>query len=323
MAIVTEAFRNTYQRQFEPEVQQRVSKLMGAVQVETGIDKVAGERHFIDFVGTRTMTQVEGRAGDSPHTAQDYRRRAMTMTDYHDGIIHDSFDKFRLLEDPQSEVVMEQRTAAARKIDDVIIENMIGTAYGDHTGSTGYDWATYGTDIPVHYNEALISGTTGATADLNLTVGKVRRTAELFRANDVDLEYEDMHFVIAGSQLHALQVDDEWTSADYNAMKPLIDGKAPSSWMGFTWHVSNRLNTGLVSGYAEGDPADVTARLCFAYARSVFKLGFALKPKVILDPERIDKRGAPYSYISMTLGGVRKDEKRVLRVPCYESAALY
>ena len=136
MAIVTEAFKTTYARNFQPLVQQRISKLMKVTNIETGIERIAGEFHFIDQVGPREPTQVTTRRGDSPHTDQDFFRRMLVMTDWEDGYEFDNLDLFRTLDDPTNAVVREQRKGFARQIDRIIRDAATGTAKSGHTGTT-------------------------------------------------------------------------------------------------------------------------------------------------------------------------------------------
>lgn len=297
MAIITEAFKNTYRRNFEPLVQQRVSKLLSGVDVRTGIEKIAGERHFIDQLGTREPQQVTTRHPDSPQVEQDFFRRALTMSEWDDGLIIDKPDVFRTLDDPTNPVTTAMRRGFSRRIDRVIRDAATGAAFGDHTGSTSNTLAA-ANKVAVNYVEK------GTAANSNLTVGKIRRALAILEGFDVDTE--DIHFAAHPNQKHALLQDDEVTSTDYAAVKALVNGEV-NTLLGFEFHWTTLLTVAS------------SVRTCFAWDRNALVCGFAKTPTVEMDPARSDKSFNPYLYTAMTLGSVRLEEERVVEVSCDES----
>jgi hypothetical protein len=299
MAIVTEAFQNTYQMNFMPLLQQKRSKLLRAVTVKTGITQVAGERHFIDQLGPRDPTQNTQRAGDSPHTAQDFYRRAMTMTSWEDGIVHDKIDTFKMLRDPESQIVQQQLRGFNRKIDDIIDEAIDATAYGGHAGTDTFDIDS-GNQVAVDYDEETDSG-----SNSNLTPGKIRRAAEILETYEAENE-GDWYFIAHPNQKHALLTYEEVTSADYAAIRALVNGEV-DSWMGFhfIW-------------YSNLDTDDDGYRDCKALKKTGVMCGFAMMPKVELIEKHPGKKFNPYSYVEMTLGATRLEEDQVVQVKCYE-----
>ena len=296
MALVTEAFKDTYRRNFEPLVQQRVSKLMKATAIETGIERIAGEFHFIDQVGPREPTQVTTRRGDSPHTDQDFFRRMLVMTDWEDGFEFDNKDLFRTLDDPTNAVVREQRKGFARQIDRIVRDAATGTAKSGHRGATDNNLVA-ANKVAVDFVES------GGATNSNLTVGKLRRTLGIMEAFDVDVD--NIFFVASPSQKESLLRDDEVTSSDFN-VKTLPTGKV-EMFLGFQFIFSTILTkTG-------------NNRTCFALDKGAVVLGFAKMPKVDLDPARSDKKFNPYALVQMTLGAVRVEEKRVVEITCDET----
>ena len=296
MAIVTEAFKTTYARNFQPLVQQRISKLMKVTNIETGIERIAGEFHFIDQVGPREPTQVTTRRGDSPHTDQDFFRRMLVMTDWEDGYEFDNLDLFRTLDDPTNAVVREQRKGFARQIDRIVRDAATGTAKSGHTGGTNNTLAA-ANKVAVDYVEA------GGATNSNLTVAKLRRTLGILESFDVDTD--NIFFVASPSQKESLLRDDEVTSSDFN-VKTLPTGKV-ETFLGFQFVWSTILTV------------SSSIRTCFACDKGALVLGFAKMPTVNLDPARSDKKFNPYALVKMTLGSVRVEEKRMVEIKCDES----
>lgn len=297
MAVITEAYKNTYRRGFEPVVQQRIAKLMSGVDVREGIEKVAGERHFIDQVGKREAREVTSRHPDSPQVEQDFFRRAMTMKDYDDGTVVDKPDIFRTLDDPTNPITKEMRKGFARQIDRAVRDAATGTAFGGKDGTTSNTLAA-ANKVAVNYVES------GAVANSNLTVGKIRRTLDILESFDVDTD--DLHFAAHPSQKHSLLQDDEVTSSDFAAVKALVNGEV-DTFLGFKFHWLTLLTK---SG---------NNRTCFAWDRDGLVLGFAKNITVEMDPKRADKSFNPYVYVAMTLGAVRLEEERVVEITCDES----
>ena len=73
---------------------------------------------------------------------------------------------------------------------------------------------------------------------------------------------------------------------------------------------------------AQADTDGDGYRDCKAFKKSAVIAGFAEMPNVQMWESRPDKKGNPYSYVSMTLGAVRTEEKPVVRVLCDESGSL-
>ena len=295
--IITEADKNSYRRNFEPLVQQGVSRLLSRVMVETGIERVGGERHFVDQVGRRELQQITVRHPDSPHVEQEFKRRAMILADWHDGVIIDKPDIFRTLDDPTNPVVMEQRKGAARRIDRTIIEAMEGTNFVGHDGTTPVALPASQIVEDDYHESAAASG------NVNLTVGKIRRASEILNANEAD---EDRTLVVSANNLHAMLTDPEITSVDFNAVKALINGEI-NMWMGFNW-----VRTELLTKVG-------TKRNCLAWGRSHTLMGFARTMEVHLDPARSDKSFNPYAYIRMSLASTRLEEEGVVLIECDET----
>ena len=95
------------------------------------------------------------------------------------------------------------------------------------------------------------------------------------------------------------------TSSDFNTIKALVQGEI-DSFMGFKFHVSNRL---VDNGAANTQ--------CIAFAEDAIKLGIGSDIKANIT-ERADKSYSTQVYYAMSLGAVRMEEKKVFQIPCHE-----
>lgn len=296
MAGISEAFKNTYRRNFELVVQQKTAKLLSGVDVQTGVEKVAGERHFIDLLGKREPAENVG-SKDSPDVDQDFLRRMITMKDWDDGIVIRDTDIFQTLDDPSNMITTAMRRGFARTIDRTIRDAATGQADSGHSGGTPENLAT-ANKVPVDYVEI------GSDVNSNLTVGKLRRTLAILEGFDV--ETSDLHFAAHPNQKQSLLQDDEVTSADFNAVRALVNGEV-DTFLGFTFHWVTLLTVAS------------EIRTCFAWDRDGIVMAFAKTPKVEMDPARSDKSFFPYLYTAMTLGATRIEEERVVEIKCDET----
>ena len=114
---------------------------------------------------------------------------------------------------------------------------------------------------------------------------------------------EKKYLAIGPKQVSDLLNDQTVTSADYNQIKLLYDGKVVH-FMGFDFILSNRLQT---SG---------SDRLCLAYTQPAVVLGIGEDVKTKIS-ERADKSYATQVYLCMGIGAVRR-----LRRPLSKSARV-
>ena len=265
--------------------QQRGSRLRKAVRVEM----VQGESAYFDRLGTTTARKRTTRHGDTPVMDTPHSRRKLDLKDYEWADLIDKQDEVRLLADPKSTYAQAGAWAMGRAMDDVIIAAANGTA------KTGKDGAG---------SQALPSDQQIAVGASGLTKAKLIEASEIFNINDVDPE-EPKYMAIGPKQVSDMLNDTTITSADYNQIKLLYDGKVVH-FMGFDFILSNRLD---VDG--SGD------RLCLAFTKQAMVLGIGEDIRTRIT-ERDDKSYATQVYLCMTLGAVRMEEEQVVEVACQE-----
>ena len=289
---VTTAFVEQYGANLYMLAQQKGSKLRNFVDSET----VTGEEAFFEQLGATVAQLRTSRHGDSPLISTPHARRRVTMSDYEWGDMIDKQDKVRMLIDPASGYLQAGAYALGRALDDVIIENATGTAW---TGKKG----TVAVDLPT---EQIIPVDAGGSAS-GLTIEKLIQAKSLFGKNDVDIEDPNnmLTFVLSQAQLDDLLRTTEVTSADYNTVRALVRGEV-HTYMGFNFVRTQRTQM------------DGSNRVCFTFAKSGLKLavGADITARVA---ERSDKSFSWYAYASMTIGGTRMEEKKVVRVDCLEA----
>ena len=285
---VTTAFVQQYSANVQMLSQQMGSRLRDAVRVET----VVGKDAFLDQIGVATAQLRTTRHADTPQIDTPHSRRRLTLADYEYADLIDDQDKVRMLIDPTSSYAMASAAAMGRAMDDVIITAALGTAA---TGVAGAGTATITNSI--------------ADGNTNLTLAKLREAKQLLDAGDVDPSLQ-RYLACGPSQIQSLLADTTVTSADFNTVKALVQGDL-DTFMGFKFIMTNRLNT------SDGSETD-DVRDCFAWAEDGITLGIGKDITARVD-ERADKGYATQVYYCMSIGAVRMEEAKVVKILCDES----
>lgn len=287
-------------------VQQKGSRLRNAVRMETQRSKTA----FYDRLGSVTAVLRTTRHADTPQIDTPHSRRAVTLADYEYADLIDDQDRLRLLMDPTGPYTEAAMWALGRAMDDVILDNMSGTAT---TGETGTGSATLG-------NGQKVASTSGG-AGSKLNVQALRRAARTLDANDVDRSIR-RYCALNATQLENLLSETETTSADFNTVRALVDGTL-NQFMGFTFIRTERINsqsgalsfnqtTGAV-GSGSGDADGYDKVMCWAQDGLLLSIGQDIKAEIAPRP---DKSFATQVYTSLSLGAVRMEEEKVVEVLC-------
>lgn len=307
---ITEAFVQQYSANIFHLSQQKGSRLRPYVRQESQTGKSA----FYDRLGSVTAVKKVNRHGDTPQLDTPHSRRRVTLVDYEWADLIDQQDKIRMLNDPTSEYVIAAMWAMGRAMDDEIIENAYGTAYAGEEGGTPVV-------IPNSQKYAANNGTN--FSDLN--VRTLRAVKRKFDGNDVD-ESIPRYFACTSAQIEAMLGQTEVTSADYNSVKALVDGKV-DTFMGFKFIRTERLlrQTSALSASATtgavGSGSSITlstSRRCMAWAGDALLLAVG-KDMTGEISKRADKSYATQAYACMSVGAVRMEEEKYVDVICTES----
>lgn len=281
------AFVRQYQNTVNMLSQQMDSRLRSSVMVDSNF---TGTKKFYEQYNTDDLVELTARYQDTPVQLPDHRRRSVTARYYVSNTLEDPVDALQMLIDPKSTYLQAKMAAGNRKIDDIIISALGGTAYIGVDGTT---------------SQTLGSGQQIASASTGMTKTKILRAKRLMDAAEVDVEDRFMSHTAA--QMEDLLATTEVTSSDYNTVQALVQGQL-KTWVGFEWIRTERL-------LANATPA----RLCYAWQKKGLQLAVQKDMESRVD-ERADKNYAWQVYLRMAAGATRLEEVRVVEIACVEAA---
>lgn len=270
-------------------------------------DTIKGETGYMEQVAPTAMQKRLARHGDSPIMNTQHLRRRISTYVYEWGDIVDEQDLDRLLIDPTSAYVKNAGNAARRSQDDEFIAAAFGTAYVGHSGATALAWPNGNTES----NPAQPAGTQVAVNDwtygngagnIGLTISKLISASVALDAAEGD-EEEERYILVAAKQKGNLLATTEATSADYNTVRALYDGKI-DTFMGFKFIHSERLAKD-GNGYTR----------VIAWRKSAMGLGLTRDIWTMVG-RRPDKGYAWYPYESQTIGASRLEEAKLVELKC-------
>lgn len=292
---ITTAFVNGYRGVITQLVQQHGSILRPFVRQESQ----NSEKEFFDRVGETNVAEYLSRYADSPLISTPHDRRMVTLRQWHWGELIDNFDKLKMLTDPTSIYNQNAKDAAGRQIDDLIIEAALGTAYSGKEGTTPVSFPGGSTNqVDVNYVDS------GSPANSGLTVAKLRQARKLIRKNTKNSDFP-LNIAVGAEQIDDLLKETTVTSADFNTVKPLMNGDV-TRFLGFNIIPTERLPVD-GSGY----------RRIIAWAQPHLMLSTGADIMVNIAP-RADKSFNMYTYLRFAFGATRMEEAGVIEVKCAE-----
>jgi len=281
---ITTAFVEQYSANIQMLSQQMGSLLRDAVRNES----IVGKDAYFDQIGKVTAQLKVSRHSDTPQIDTPHSRRRCSISDYEFADLIDQQDKVRLLIDPTSSYAKAAAYAMGRATDDVIIAAALGTA---NTGVAG------GTPVGMLPANITAVGTGGANT---MNIAKLALAKARLDIGDVDPSIK-RHIIVSPTEISDLLNSTTVTSSDFNTVKALVHGEI-DSFMGFKFHVSNRLVDN-----AAGNTQ------CIAFAEDGILLGVGKDVTARID-ERSDKSYATQVYYCQTIGATRMEEAKVVSV---------
>jgi hypothetical protein len=287
-----------YAQQFATNVslllQQQGSRLRKTVMSGQHVGSQASP---VDQIGAVEMQPVTTRFGAMGRVDAATDRRWAFPSDFELPQLIDSFDKLRLLTDPTSAYVQNAVNAAGRKMDALILAAAIGTAKTGVSGATS-------TVLPTAQKIAVGFG---ASADVGLTVAKLREGKRLLMAANVDIENDELYLPVGATQHDNLLAEAQVVSLDFNERPVLMEGKVVR-FLGI-----NLIHTELAAATAQQASGDVLLPL---YAKSGMHLGI-WEDIVTSISKRNDLSSEPWqAYVKMTAGATRIEESKVVQIAC-------
>lgn len=221
------ALTQSYRSNIEIGFQQRGSRLKKTVRPESQ----ASEYDYYDRVSPVEAQEVTTRHGDTPLNETPHDRRRVGLKDYDWADLIDNRDKLRMLADPTSTYVRQGVMALGRSMDRQIIAAAHGTAYTGKDGSTSQ---AFDSAQVIAYDATDFAASGGS--ELGLSVGKLRKAVRMLQENEVleDDDGQEVFCIVTAKMLQQLLMQTEVTSADYNTVKALAEGRV-NSYMGLTF----------------------------------------------------------------------------------------
>ena len=280
---ITTAFVEQYSANIQMLSQQMGSLLRDAVRNES----IVGKDAYFDQIGKVTAILKTSRHSDTPQIDTPHSRRRCSLADYEFADLIDQQDKVRLLIDPTSSYAKAAAYAMGRAMDDVIIAAALGSA---NTGVSG------GTAVALPAGN-IVAANLGGTG---MNIAKLASAKNILDTGDVDPSIK-RHIIVSPTEIADLLNNTTVTSSDFNTIKALVHGEI-DSFMGFKFHVSNRL----VDNGAGNTQ-------CIAFAEDGILLGVGKDVTARID-ERSDKSYATQVYYCQTIGATRMEEAKVVSV---------
>ncbi|GIW60558.1 MAG: hypothetical protein KatS3mg087_1624 [Patescibacteria group bacterium] len=269
-------------------VQQMLSKFRDRVTVKMD---VVGESTTFDVLGKKTARKKTSRHSKAVLTDPSLNRVHAYMDWYYDAGQFDTDDRLKSVVDPTSSTVRASIAAIERQIDEIIIDAINGTKYTGKNGTTA-------SSLPS--SQKIAAGGTG------LTLNKLIQTLEILNQADVP-DSEPKYFAISPKQLTDLLGISQITSADYNTMRTLTEGKVVS-FLGFNFVLTNLLNTDSSNN-----------RLCLAWTQSGVGLAIGQDIKATIKEGTVEDHLAWQYYAGVMAGATRIEDERVVEIACVEA----
>lgn len=300
---ITDAFVQQFRGNIIMLAQQKTSRLAPCVINED----INAESAYMEQVAPSVARKVTTRHADSPIMNLQHLRRRIAPYDYDWGDLIDKLDKVKMLVDPTSTYAASAAAALERGKDDEIIAAFFGTAYTGHSGSTSITWPNGNSEssptAPAGTQVAVNSWAYGnGTGNTGLTISKLIEANVALDAAEGDDE-EERYIAVKATHKGQLLATTEVTSADYNSVKALVDGKI-DTFMGFKFKHTERLQVNGSGQYRVP-----------AWRKSAMGLGIAKDVSTDVY-QRGDKRKAWYAYADMSIGAARLEEPKLVEIIC-------
>lgn len=258
-------------------------------------DALDARYFYFNYIGKVDPRIKQTFGGPTPRMSPAHSRRQGSTVTYEWG---DGFDDDQLSKMIANPTARHKQVALAgfyRKMDVIGITAALGNAVQANADGTT-------TNIALPAGQLVAHGGTG------MTIGKLRTARELFNAAElVDVRPEPLPeaLLVSAKQITNLLATTEVTSADYNTVKALVDGKI-DTFMGFKFVRTEQL------------PVDGSARRrCIALAAGAIGAYMEPEPKTEMG---VDPGNSFINNVYMTqkLGAARLEEARVVEIPCVE-----
>lgn len=274
--------------------QQMKSRFRDCVDVDMD-PEVEGKRTSYDQLDATSFVPMTDRHGKTQATDDTHLRRWVTYSPAEKASYIDRADLRRVLNNPRNQYVKGHTAAGNRWADDKVIAAFFADSLtGEEAGDT----------------EAFPAANKVATVAGGLNVDQLRDSREILEAYENEEDEDEggefgWYIACQAKQRKNLLEKTEVTSADYNTVRALVDGKV-KTYLGLRFKKSQRLT---LSG---------TDRLIPVWVKSSMKLAFSQDIRTFMDilPER---RHTVQVRSEIDVGSTRLDEKGVVQIAASEA----
>lgn len=284
-ATINSAFISQFSDNLHHLVEQKGSKLRPFVKTEMA----KGEKHFFDRLGNFTASEITSRLESSTLQDPGHSRRLASVRKYQASTYLDDMDKLKMLIDPTSDYAVKLANAHGKKLDDIILESLIGTAASGKDGSSSTSFLA---------SNQIAHGSSGFTVD------KFNQALRILEANEVDMETTKIYLALGAKGVEDLLGDstNRMTSFDFQDDKSL-SGPTLTKFRGV--HI-------IRTQRCPDETADTTYR-GILFTEDSIKVAMA-KDLEVKVAERPDLNFATQISTYMMYGSVRLEEETVVDV---------
>jgi hypothetical protein len=248
-------------------------------------------------VGEVELEQITTRFASTPMGQPEHYARWIVPQEFARGTLVDPFDLLKVGTNPTSTYQMAQRKAAMRKFDALIRSAFFGTALTGDQGGTSTVFDTT--------NQVVASSVGGSNTGLN--VAKLAAAREILATNYALADDEKPMIAISPKQMTNLINSAQITSVEFSKLGVVMSGGKVTEILGFAVIEDPAL------------PAKTgNDRYCPVWVKSGMHLG-VWKDIEVKVSELPEKNYATQLYIRISANAIRTDEKKVVRVACYEA----
>ena len=224
--------------------QQKGSKFASKVRNESVANAEAA--YFDTLASDEDTSQKTGRHQGTPETEPNFGRRKVVPYPWTNKKVLDKEDLDRMATDPTNMVVQNQANALGKKKDDLIIAAALGTAQIGKVGATSISFAADSLSINGDGTVTTLGTAAAPNTQTNISLATILTMMQIFNEADVDPDIQK-YWAVSPNDLKEMLDIQELTSADYNTVRSLVNGKV-ESFAGFNFFWSNRLQTDTTEG---------------------------------------------------------------------------
>lgn len=294
----SDRFLNLFTDNLLNELQQEGSRLINLFPKEMA----KGQKTYVDKIGVTTSHQKTSRLQDITPDEETYERRLVTFQTHFAAYTPDINDLMDMVQDPTSDILRNMGFQLGRKMDEIIMTALGGTAVVQTNGSTSNVTLPSGQLIAVSditYDLDLSAG------DKGLTPGKLMLAQKLLKQN---YAMGDFVVIAPAGQLANVLAHARASSGDYVTARPLQSA-------GFEPALAGYLGMNYVQYEETGIDSNSDEKV-FVVARNALKV-LERQPLVTKLAPRVDKVGHPQQLHSFfDMGATRMYEEAVVQIAC-------